>query len=255
VPACAAIYNPSADLPVGAQMGLNALTALCICFTICTAYLMFRWRNHRVMHASSPKFMGLFVFGIFILFCAAFAMIQPQSTISCAAQPWLFHFGFTVSYGSLFAKTWRLHKIFNNEKLVTQVVSDTKLFLIVGLLLLFDAVVLIFWFSTTYFEEQCTSLYDNSYNIIFSVKHGLVLVAGASLTFLTRSVPTEFNECRWIGAAVHNTVLVSILWLVVAYGAGSLFSQAALLLTRSLLTIWVQLSDILSVSMSFPVCC
>jgi hypothetical protein len=217
------------------------------------------------MHASSPIFMALFIFGICLLFFAVLAKIQNQTNQTCSIQPWLFHLGFSVSYGSLFAKTWRLHKIFNNESLTAQKITNTELLLLLGAYLLFDVIILSSWMGisplsiASVAQRKCVSDKGMIFTYIFIGTKGLVLLAGALLTYevltpaslsvlshhgfmfmcvfvhstcflllktLTcvcqvRKVPSQFNESKFIGAAVYNIFLIGLIWVGVVYGIGS----------------------------------
>ncbi len=45
----------------------------------------------------------------------------------CAGKAWVLMAGFTLSFGSMFSKTWRVHSIFTNVQLNKKVVSDLGL--------------------------------------------------------------------------------------------------------------------------------
>lgn len=54
-------------------------------------------------------------------------------------------YGFTLAFGAMFSKTWRVHSIFTNIKLNKKIIKDYQLLLIVGVLLLIDTAVLVIW--------------------------------------------------------------------------------------------------------------
>jgi gamma-aminobutyric acid type B receptor len=102
-----------AELSPATQLALTFLVGCCFVVSCVFGGLLYKYRSHRVIHAASPVFCAIFVLGSFLLFGSALTMIQTQSQSLCMLQSWLFNIGFTLSYGSLFTKTWRLHKIFN----------------------------------------------------------------------------------------------------------------------------------------------
>ena len=53
--------------------------------------------------------------------------------------------GFTLAFGSMFSKTWRVHAIFTNIKLNKKIIKDYKLFMVVGVLVFIDVVTLTTW--------------------------------------------------------------------------------------------------------------
>ncbi|RWS22284.1 GABA receptor subunit B2-like protein, partial [Leptotrombidium deliense] len=61
------------------------------------------------------------------------------------ARAWVLMTGFTLAFGSMFSKTWRVHAIFTNIKLNKKVIKDYKLFMVVGILVFIDVVTLTTW--------------------------------------------------------------------------------------------------------------
>ena len=53
--------------------------------------------------------------------------------------------GFSLAFGSMFSKTWRVHSIFTNVKLNKKVIKDMQLFIVVGILAAVDVVLLTSW--------------------------------------------------------------------------------------------------------------
>ena len=53
--------------------------------------------------------------------------------------------GFTLSFGSMFSKTWRVHSIFTNVQLNKKVMKDSQLYLVVALLVCIDVVTMTAW--------------------------------------------------------------------------------------------------------------
>ena len=58
---------------------------------------------------------------------------------------WVLSLGFTLAFGSMFSKTWRVHSIFTNICMNKKAIKDYKLFLIVGFFVLIDVFTLVLW--------------------------------------------------------------------------------------------------------------
>ena len=71
---------------------------------------------------------------------------------------WILCLGFTLAFGSMFSKTWRVHSIFTNIRMDKKAIKvrspftvtrhssqDSKLYAMVGVLLLLDIIVLTLW--------------------------------------------------------------------------------------------------------------
>lgn len=64
--------------------------------------------------------------------------------------------GFTLAFGSMFSKTWRVHSIFTNIRKDKKAIKDAQLFMIVALLLLIDGLVLGAWAFVSPFQFKVT---------------------------------------------------------------------------------------------------
>ncbi len=53
--------------------------------------------------------------------------------------------GFTLAFGAMFSKTYRVHAILTNARLTKKVIKDYKLFGIVVFLLVIDIIILVSW--------------------------------------------------------------------------------------------------------------
>lgn len=80
-------------------------------------------RNERVVRASQPVFLGLICLGTLLLGASIIPLSLDDEVVSeeakssaCMAVPWLGVLGFGVAFSALFAKTWRINKIFNSPK-------------------------------------------------------------------------------------------------------------------------------------------
>ncbi|XP_023348686.1 gamma-aminobutyric acid type B receptor subunit 2 [Eurytemora carolleeae] len=149
--------------------------------------------------------------------------------------------GFTLSFGSMFSKTWRVHSIFTNVQLNKKVMKDSQLFLVVGILLTMDIIIMTTWqvfdpfFRKTEdlrpysphgdvdvliipLNEYCKSNYMHIFvGIIYAYK-GLLMVFGAFLAWETRNVQIPaLNDSKYVGMSVYNVVIMCVLGVAVSY--------------------------------------
>ena len=92
-------------------------TKFIICLII---YLQCMYYRH--LKLSCPRLNNVLIVGCIlcyldvIVFTFETGKVSEQNMqILCQAKIWLISAGFTLVYGSLFAKTWRIHKIFTNK--------------------------------------------------------------------------------------------------------------------------------------------
>lgn len=72
----------------------------------------------------------------------------------CTARAWLLMAGFSLAFGAMFSKTWRVHSIFTDVKLNKKVIKDYQLFMVVGILLAIDIVIMLTWqFADPFYRD------------------------------------------------------------------------------------------------------
>ena len=158
---------------------------------------------------SSPNMNNLIITGCILSYTSVIVLGLDSHITSieafpyiCTARAWMVMWGFTLSFGSMFSKTWRVHSIFknvqlnkkviwwkynnsnyiqstkNSRKSITftmiislQVMKDTQLYLVIGIMASVDLVVMTAWqiFDPFYREIKELSPYVSltSYQIKF----------------------------------------------------------------------------------------
>lgn len=66
--------------------------------------------------------------------------------------------GLTLAFGAMFSKTWRVHSIFTNIRRDKKAIKDTRLYLIVAVILFVDIIILGFWGFIAPFHIAITEL-------------------------------------------------------------------------------------------------
>lgn len=186
------------------------------------------FRNHSTILASSVPFCFNIVFG-YALSVIAVAVMQfeyPPSDGGCKSAIIIGHISFTIIFGSLFLKTYRIYKIFNQSRVLQVVkINNTHLSMILlgfiavlctilGLCLRFekltpDAVIVD---DLSYIE--CAT--ENSMWIWAIIAAELVfIIYGTYLAVKVANVPMEFNESRYIAICIYQLVAFGGLCLAV----------------------------------------
>jgi len=169
----------------------------------------------------------------------------------CAAPNWLLHLGFSLGFGSMFTKIWRVHRIATHTKtkgqadkikyvgrtqvLETQVVP-WKLWSMVGCLVAVDAVFVAVWQLVDPLKKEkiefdlepsddedddveyrpeiwvCRSDYQNVWLGLTYGYKGLLLILGLFLAYETRSVKVkQINDSRLVGMSIYNVAILCII--------------------------------------------
>lgn len=185
---------------------------------------------------SSPYLNNLIIIGCILTYTSVIILGLDSGLTSeynfpyiCNARAWVLMAGFTLAFGSMFSKTFRVHSIFTNIKLHKKVIKDYKLFMVVFILLTFDVCILIIWqyFDPFYRETNngtsIQDLYDEDVIIVPEMEHcqskrmtiflsviyiykGLLMAFGCFLAWETRhvSIPA-LNDSKYIGLSVSGS--------------------------------------------------
>ncbi|XP_065654182.1 gamma-aminobutyric acid type B receptor subunit 2 isoform X3 [Hydra vulgaris] len=143
--------------------------------------------------------------------------------------------GFTLSFGGLFSKTWRIYKIFIKPRsLSSRGIRDLHLFGILFVLLLIDLVVFTVWMTTSPFTldrfdmepiinsaedivivpkvYRCKCNYQYHFFVAIYVYKGFLLIFGLFMAWETRKIKIAvINDSKNIGMAVYNVAVLSVI--------------------------------------------
>ncbi|XP_045779674.1 gamma-aminobutyric acid type B receptor subunit 2 isoform X2 [Maniola jurtina] len=209
------------------------------------------YRNQRYIKMSSPHLNNLIIVGCMLTYLSVIFLGLDSSLSSiglsqdvprgaafpyiCTARAWLLMAGFSLAFGAMFSKTWRVHSIFTDVKLNKKVIKDYQLFMVVGVLLCIDLIIMTTWQISDPFyratkqmeayphptSEDIVIVQENEYcqsermpifiGAIYAYK-GLLLVFGAFLAWETRhvSIPA-LNDSKHIGLSVYNVLIMCIM--------------------------------------------
>lgn len=202
--------------------------------------------NHRFIKLSSPRMNNVIVVGAILIYIAGillgidgnFVSSDVEAILRCRFSTWVACFGFTLGFGGMFLKTWRVHKIFLNRT-KKMVISDYQLFAMLGLFISIDLLILMVWeiidplYASKYYSEReeyssstdtqykpyyidCTSAHPSVWLSVIYAYKGLMLAFGAFMAWETRNVTfAALNDSRHIGISVYNVVFPCALGMTV----------------------------------------
>uniref|UniRef100_T1JBF7 Gamma-aminobutyric acid type B receptor subunit 2 n=1 Tax=Strigamia maritima TaxID=126957 RepID=T1JBF7_STRMM len=207
-----------------------------------------KFRNQRFIKMSSPYLNNLIIIGCILTYTSVILLgLDSQLTsvdafpFICTMRAWALMAGFSLAFGSMFSKTWRVHAIFTNIKLNKKVIRDYKLFIIVGILLSMDIAIMTTWQTIDPFYRETKNLQAEASNTdedlylvpvmeycksdrmtiflgcIYAYK-GLLMVFGCFLAWETRrvSIPA-LNDSKYIGMSVYNVVIMCVIGAAISF--------------------------------------
>lgn len=131
---------------------LASCSVLGIVMAISFLIVNIKFRNQRYIKMSSPHLNNLIIIGCMLTYMSVIflGLDSGLSSIAafpyiCTARAWCLMAGFSLAFGAMFSKTWRVHSIFTDLKLNKKVIKDYQLFMVVGVLLAIDLVIMTTW--------------------------------------------------------------------------------------------------------------
>ncbi|XP_064477147.1 gamma-aminobutyric acid type B receptor subunit 2-like isoform X2 [Ornithodoros turicata] len=238
----------------GTRVNLTIYASLCVfCILgiiLATVFLVIniKFRNQRYIKMSSPYLNNLIIVGCILTYTSVILLGMDSGFTSvanfpyiCAARAWVLMSGFTLAFGAMFSKTWRVHAIFTNIKLNKKVIKDYKLFMVVGVFLMLDVIILTTWQIVDPFyrkaqrgqpvashgNEDVAVIHEMEFcqshrmtiflGSIYAYK-GLLMAFGCFLAWETRhvSIPA-LNDSKYVGMSVYNVVIMCTIGAAISF--------------------------------------
>ncbi|OXU29166.1 hypothetical protein TSAR_006034 [Trichomalopsis sarcophagae] len=200
----------------------TAILILECCVIACLpAVVLFTWKygNVKVVRAASPVLLRVIVLGAFFIYCTTIVMYPQPNVYTCTVRVWLREIGFSLTYGALMLKTWRISVIFRVRSAKAVKITDVNLLKRLGIIvtvfsvflgirtLVAPPVVIVARTADDLKAYLCkTDWWDHS----FTTLEVMFLVWGIRLCIVVRKAPSEFNESRFISMAIYNEFLLSV---------------------------------------------
>ncbi|XP_015766433.1 PREDICTED: gamma-aminobutyric acid type B receptor subunit 2-like [Acropora digitifera] len=208
-------------------------------------WINFQYRERRIIKMSSPRLNNVIVAGCIMTYFSVILFGLDGGVVAsekygqvCTARAWIMCIGFTLAFGAMFTKTWRVHAIFKSISPKKKVIRDEHLLLMVLILVFVDVLYLSLWtgiepMQTGYLELGEKKRMEDDKEIIPVVQHcesenisywlgavygfkGLLLLFGVFLAWETRGVTIPaLNDSKAIGMSVYNVVILSILGVAI----------------------------------------
>ncbi|XP_077379945.1 uncharacterized protein gpr179 [Festucalex cinctus] len=208
----------------------------------------YRHRRSRRIRASGLVLLEAILFGSLLLYFPVFILYFKPSTFRCILLRWVRMLGFSIVYGTLTLKMYRVLKVFLSRTAQrVPYMSSLHLLRILGVMLMTASWFLCAWtvgvlqnrdrnipviVSATTAQGQGFDLcYLDRWDYMMAVAELLFLCWGSSLWTAVRPVPSAFHEPRYMGIAIHNELLLSTMFHLCRFAFPSLHPDWMLLLS------------------------
>uniref|UniRef100_A0A8C9YXY4 G protein-coupled receptor 179 n=1 Tax=Sander lucioperca TaxID=283035 RepID=A0A8C9YXY4_SANLU len=242
----------------GGVLAVQGVFMLLIFISMLVAY---RHRRNRRIRASGLLLLETILFGSLLLYFPVFIMYFKPSAFRCILLRWVRMLGFSIVYGTVTLKMYRVLKVFLSRTAQrVPYLSSLHLLRILGVMLMTVSWFLCAWtvgvlqnrdrnipvFITTSTSDGrgFNMCYLDRWDYMMAVAELLFLCWGSSLWTAVRPVPSAFHEPRYMGIAIHNELLLSSMFHLFRFTFPSLHPDWMLLLsfTHTHVTITVTLA-------------
>ncbi|EDO38317.1 predicted protein [Nematostella vectensis] len=160
-------------------------------------YFNIKFREKRFIKMSSPNLNNLIIVGCVLAYVSVVLFCVDGDKLSdliCQVRVFTLDIGFTLAFGAMFSKAWRVHKITRKLRLKRRYIKDVHLVAMVMIMLSIDIIILVTWLQM----DPLTRDYK------WLNRKVLLLLFGLFLVWETRKVKiTELNDSQHIGK--HGT--------------------------------------------------
>jgi len=217
-----------------ALFGIIALTSLFFLGWTCVN------RSVRVIQAAQPGFLALVAFGVLIM---GFSIVplsfddsspdytQEMGDLRCMTVPWLLFIGFTLIFAALFAKLWRINRLFQSSSRFQRVTLKIKDVMIpMAALLTANAAALTWWTFTDPLKYRradlpgtdawnrvigtwggCMSEDALPYALVLIFLNVGVMILASWQAYRARNIESEFAELKYVAMTLISMLQVSLI--------------------------------------------
>jgi basic membrane protein A len=197
------------------------------------------YRNTVIIRSSAYIFCVLVLVGVILGALSSYFWLGYPTDSSCMLRAWLGGLGFSISYGGLIVKNYRIWRIFSVSSLDTKIADSDRALILKGILpmMSLEVIILILWQTidpmrvyrvypdeSAFLDVNQLYLACRSHDIwpviIFFVPKGLLLIGGTVVSYKTRDIKSQFKqykESKEIGWCIMVTVLFAVFTLMVNF--------------------------------------
>lgn len=213
-------------------------------------YFNFHYRRIKVVKLSSPRLNNIAVLGCALVFIAVILLGVDSGTLIniqyfsqlCTARVFLLSAGISMAFGSIFAKTYRVHRIFTYSCTTRdKLLQDWRLIIMVLMLVVIDGFVVTLWIFVDPLQrrlhnltievsatdravlyqpqvEVCRCVNTTRWFLAMYGYKGFLLIMGVYMAWETRHIKVEaLNDSQYINICVYSAVFSSIMVLLSNY--------------------------------------
>lgn len=211
--------------------------------------LFFNWyyRKHKILIATSQRLNYIIITGVFFGYLSVIILTILESPLGlimseeafkalCIIRIWMLPLAFTFTYGTLFARAWRIYRIFNNPWVTDRPLRDYHLLLMVLVVAAGDLLYLIPWTIVDPFRQSrssnvdyemftncvyvsCSSTYHIAWLAVTAIYKIILMIAGLFIINKVRQHVVQkkiFDDSKSMAAALYVSAIVFVFGTLLA---------------------------------------
>ncbi|XP_031349958.1 gamma-aminobutyric acid type B receptor subunit 2-like isoform X2 [Photinus pyralis] len=215
-------------------------------------YFNLHFKKRHAFKLSSPRLNNFVVFGCILVYLAVVflgfdqgnAFFDINQSHLCTIRVYLFSTGFSLTFGSIFAKTYRVHRIFTysaTSLIKDKLLKDKQLIALICVLLIIDGAIVLLWIMVDPLKktlkdlpieinlenkglayqpqvEVCRSENTTGWFVVIYSYKGFLLIMGVYMAWETRHIKIpSLNDSKYIGICVYSVVSSSTVVLLLNF--------------------------------------
>ncbi|KAI8899214.1 hypothetical protein BC833DRAFT_586649 [Globomyces pollinis-pini] len=204
------------------------LLILLSCITVLTIY-----RTKPVFICSSVPMLYGYLVGLTLWLVGIIIYTIPKTQITCSLSIWFISLGFTIAFATLFAKMYRIHRIFNNTKLKLIKLTNGYLYQLISVFVSIEVGLLAVFQGTTYCQpiidrELMGCVYSGSSigPILLVLYKIFIVLGGIYISILSSTAPSAFNESVHVSRIITSVVVSLLIGGYIVFFGSNFFSTS-----------------------------
>ena len=214
-----------------AAIAMVAVASVLIVLTLIMWGIIHKYRATPVILMASPVFVYLQFFGFILGYFNIYLWTGEPTDVQCGLRPWIASIAFVLIVGPMFAKTYRIWKLFSGKGFFAKKIHDSTVLLYVGLMLIVPVIICIIWSAyempePTYNDDdfdddkrtyRCDGDSCRIFEGILIGYCGCLLAMGSFFAFRSRKGTSHFNEARFIGVSIYMISFCGVVGVILTY--------------------------------------
>ncbi|XP_034038660.1 probable G-protein coupled receptor 158 [Thalassophryne amazonica] len=216
------------------RFAVVSFQGLCMVLDMAAMVAVYHLRRNKSVRTSGLMLLEVILFGALLLYFPVMILYFPPSVFCCILLRWVRLLGFTIMYGTVILKLYRVLKVFLSRTAQrTPYMTSWRVLRMLAVILL-----VILWFLVAWTSAVCqnpeliqalisaghtpeglqfsTCLLDR-WDYMMAVAEFLFLLWGVYLCYAVRTIPSAFHEPRYMAVAIYNELLISAIFHIIRF--------------------------------------